>query len=178
MPYVALRVSGDPAAYEQSVTRAVAGLDKEVPVYRFRTLAEGVAMASAQPRFQTMLLTAFAAVSLLLAAIGLYAVLSYMVAQRTHELGLRMALGAQREDVLALVMRRGLHLACLGLVLGGAASLLLTRFMSTLLYGTQAFDTITYLSAAAVLLLVSVLASLVPAARAASLEPMRTLRSQ
>ncbi len=178
MPYVALRVSGDPAAYEQSVTRAVAGLDKEVPVYRFRTFAEGVAMASAQPRFQTMLLTAFAAVALLLAAIGLYAVLSYMVAQRTHELGLRMALGAQREDVLALVMRRGLHLARLGLVLGGSASLLLTRFMSTLLYGTQAFDTITYLSAAAVLLLVSVLASLVPAARAASLEPMRTLRSQ
>ena len=178
MPYLALRVSGDPAAYEQSVTRAVAGLDKEAPVYRFRTVAEGVAIASAQPRFQTVLLTAFAAVALLLAAIGLYAVLSYMVAQRTHELGLRMALGAQREDVLALVMRHGLNLACIGLVIGGIASLLLTRFIASLLYGVQAFDAITYLAASAVLLLVSALASLLPAARAASLEPMRTLRSQ
>ncbi len=178
MPYLALRVSGDPAAYEQSVTRAVAGLDKEAPVYRFRTVAEGVAIASAQPRFQTVLLTAFAAVALLLAAIGLYAVLSYMVAQRTHELGLRMVLGAQREDVLALVMRHGLNLACIGLVIGGIASLLLTRFIASLLYGVQAFDAITYLAASAVLLLVSALASLLPAARAASLEPMRTLRSQ
>jgi putative ABC transport system permease protein len=178
MPYVALRVSGDAAAYEQSVTRAVAGLDKEVPVYRFRTVAEGVAIASAQPRFQTLLLTAFAAVALLLAAIGLYAVLSYMVAQRTHELGLRMALGAQRGSVLALVMRRGLDLACIGLAIGAVASLLLSRFIASLLYGVHAFDAITYLSAAAVLLLVSALASLLPAARAASLEPMRTLRSQ
>ena len=178
MPFVALRVSGDPAEYAQSVTRAVAGLDKEVPVYRMRTVAEGVASATAQPRFQTLLLTAFAAVALLLAAIGLYAVLSYMVAQRTQELGLRMALGAQRGDVLGLVMRRGLNLACVGLVLGGAASLLLTRFMASLLYGVQAFDVLTYLGAASMLLLVSALASLLPALRAASLEPMRTLRNQ
>ncbi len=178
MPYLALRVSGDPAAYEQSVTRAVAGIDNEVPVYRFRTVAGGVALASAQPRFQTLLLTAFAAVALLLAAIGLYAVLSYMVAQRTHELGLRMALGAQRGNVLALVMRRGLNLACIGLAIGGIAALLLTRFIASQLYNVQAFDPITYVAAAAVLLLVSVCASLLPAARAASLEPMRTLRKQ
>ena len=178
MPYVALRVSGDPGAYEQPVTSAVAGLDQGVPVYRFRTIAEGVATASAQPRFQTLLLTAFAAVALLLAAIGLYAVLSYMVAQRTHELGLRMALGAQRGDVVGLVMRRGLNLALVGLMLGGAASVVLTRFLAGMLYGVQPLDLITYLSAAVVLLLVSALASLLPAARAANLEPMRILRSQ
>ena len=178
MPMVALRVNGNAASYAQSVARAVADLDKEVPVYRFRTMADGVATASAQPRFQTLLLTAFAAVALLLAAIGLYAVLSYMVAQRTHELGLRMALGAQRADVLGLVMQRGLRLSLIGLAIGGAASLLLTRFVASLLYSVQAFDLVTYFSAASTLLLVSALASLLPATRAASLEPMRTLRNQ
>jgi putative ABC transport system permease protein len=139
---------------------------------------EGLAIASAQPRFQTLLLTGFAAVALLLAGIGLYAVLSYMVSQRTHELGLRMALGAQRGNVLGLVMRRGLNLTLIGLAIGGAASLVLTRFVANLLYGVQALDPLTYISVAAVLLVVSSLASLVPAARAASLDPMQTLRNQ
>jgi putative ABC transport system permease protein len=177
-PYLALRVTGDAASYAQTVTRAVADLDMEVPVYRVRTLDEGVAVASAQPRFQTMLLTCFAAVALLLAAIGLYAVLSYMVAQRTHELGLRMALGAQRGNVLGLVMRRGLNLTLVGLAIGGAASVVLTRFVAKMLYGVHALDPVTYISVAAILLVVSALASLVPAARAASLDPMRTLRNQ
>jgi predicted permease len=177
-PYLALRVAGDPATYAQSVTRAVAEIDKDVPVYKIRTMDEGLAIASAQPRFQTLLLTGFAAVALLLAGIGLYAVLSYMVSQRTHELGLRMALGAQRGNVLGLVMRRGLNLTLIGLAIGGAASLVLTRFVANLLYGVQALDPLTYISVAAVLLVVSSLASLVPAARAASLDPMQTLRNQ
>jgi len=177
-PYLALRVRGDAAAYANAVTRAVSAIDSEVPVYRIRTLDEGLSAASAQPRFQTLLLTAFAIVALLLASIGLYAVLSYMVSQRTQELGLRMALGAQRANVLALVMRRGLHLTLIGLVIGGGASLLLTRYVARLLYRVQPLDPATYLSVATILLMVSLVASLIPAARAASLDPMRTLRNQ
>ncbi len=177
-PFIAMRVAGDPAAYEHAVAAAVAELDKQVPVYRVRTMEEGVATSSAQPRFQALLLTAFAAVALLLAAIGLYAVLSYMVAQRTHEIGLRMALGAQRADVLAMIMRRGLTLACVGLVLGIVIATGLTRLLTDMLYGVKPLDPITFISVAAVLLVVSAIASVIPAARAANLEPMQTLRNQ
>ncbi len=176
--YLALRVSGDPATYANAVTAAVASVDKGLPVYRIRSMDENMAAASALPRFQTLLLTAFAAIALLLAAIGLYAVLSYMVVQRTHEIGLRMALGAQRKSVLRLVLNRGLSLALIGVALGVAASVLLTRFLSSLLYGVKPLDPVTFLSVSAVLLAVSGIASLIPAARAASLEPMKTLRDQ
>jgi predicted permease len=177
-PYFAMRVTGDPATYEHSVAVAVSDIDKGVPVYKVRTMDEGLEVSSAQPRFQTLLLTAFAVVALLLAAIGLYAVLSYMVAQRTHEIGLRMALGAPRGNVLGLVMRRGMNLTLIGLSIGIIGSLLLSRFVANLLYGVQALDPLTYISVAGVLLAVSFIASLVPAARAASLDPMETLRSQ
>jgi predicted permease len=176
--FLALRVVGDPATYESAVTAAVASLDKELPVYRLRTLDENVANASAQPRFQTLLLTGFAAVALLLAAIGLYAVLSYMVVQRTHEIGLRMALGAQRGNVLKLILNRGLGLALIGVGLGLGISALLTRFLASLLYGVKPLDPVTFAVVSAVLLAVSGIASLIPAARAASLDPMRTLRDQ
>jgi predicted permease len=177
-PYLALRVEGDPASYAGEVSQAVASLDKELPVYRVRTLDENVANASAQPRFQTLLLTGFAAIALLLAAIGLYAVLSYMVAQRTHEIGLRMALGAQRGSVLQMILRRGVSLALIGVALGIAISALLTRFLASLLYGVTPLDAATFISVSAILLTVSAMASLVPAARAASLDPMKTLRDQ
>jgi predicted permease len=177
-PYLAVRVAGDPASYEHAVTGAVAEIDKQVPVYRMRALSEGISSASAEPRFQALLLTAFAAVALLLAAIGLYAVLSYMVAQRTHEIGLRMALGSQRGDVLSMIMRRGLNLAFAGLAIGIAASVALTRLLTDLLYGVEPLDPITFISVAAVLLAVSAIASVIPATRAANLDPMQTLRNQ
>ena len=177
-PYVALRVAGDPASYTNAVTQSVAGLDKELPVYRVRTMQEGLAASSAQPRFQTLLLSSFAAIALLLAAIGLYAVLSYMVVQRTHEIGLRMALGAQRGNVLKLILNRGMTLALIGVAAGICISAALTRFLSSMLYGVKPLDAVTFLSVAAVLLLVSAVASFVPAARAANLDPMKTLRDQ
>jgi predicted permease len=177
-PFVALRVAGDPAAYTNTVTQTVAALDKELPVYRVRTLEEGVALSAAQPRFQTLLLTAFAGIALLLAAIGLYAVLSYMVVQRTHEIGLRMALGAQRGNVLRLVLNRGISLALIGVALGIGVSVLLTRFLGSLLYGVTPLDPVTFVCVASVLLAVSAIASLIPASRAASLDPMKTLRDQ
>ena len=120
----------------------------------------------------------FAIMALLLAAVGLYAVLSYMVAQRTLEIGLRLALGAQRESVMRLILGRGMMLAAIGLAIGVAASLVLTRFMSEMLYGVKPLDPLTFLTVSAVLMLVSVLASTAPAYRAARLDPMRTLREQ
>ena len=177
-PYIAMRVAGDPASYEHAVTSAVAEIDKQVPVYRVRALAEGIATSSAQPRFQALLLTAFAAIALLLAAVGLYAVLSYMVVQRTHEIGLRMALGAQRGDVLSMIMRRGLGLSFAGLAIGVFASAGLTHLLAGLLYGVRPLDPVTFLFVAAVLLVVSAIASVIPATRAANLDPMQTLRSQ
>ena len=125
-----------------------------------------------------MLITSFAVIALLLAAVGLYAVLSYMVAQRTLEIGLRLALGAQRDSVLGLILRRGMLLAAAGLAIGIVASLLLTRFMQELLYGVKPFDPLTFVAVSAVLLLVSLVASSVPAYRAARLDPMQTLRDQ
>jgi predicted permease len=177
-PYYALRVAGDPSGYINSIRATVASLDKDAPVYRIHTYDDLVAINTAQSRFQTLLLTAFAAIALLLAAIGLYAVLSYMVVQRTQEIGLRMALGAQRGNVLQMVLRQGASLALIGVVSGIAVSLLLTRFLASLLYGVKPLDALTFVSVAAILLAVSAMASLVPAARAANLDPMKTLRDQ
>jgi predicted permease len=176
--YLAMRVSGDPASYALAVTAAVAEIDPQVPVYRIRTMEEGVANSSAQPRFQTLLLTAFAAVALLLAAVGLYAVLSYMVAQRTHEIGLRMALGANRRNVVELVLRRGLGLTVVGIGIGMAASMVFARFLTSLLYGSHPFEPVVFISVASLLLVVSSTACLIPAARAARLDPVKTLRNQ
>lgn len=125
-----------------------------------------------------MLLTVFAALALLLSAVGLYAVLSYMVVQRTLEIGVRMAVGAQSADVLRLVLQRGMSLAAAGLALGVAGSIVLTRFLSGMLCGVHRFDVITFVAASAVLLIVSMLASGVPAHRAARLDPIKTLREQ
>jgi ABC-type antimicrobial peptide transport system permease subunit len=130
------------------------------------------------PRFSMLLLTAFAAITLLLSAVGLYAVLSYMVAHRANELGLRMALGAQRKGVLGLILKRGLRLAGIGLAAGLAASAIFTRYLSSQLYGVRAFDPITYLGVSALLLLIVLLASTAPALQASRVDPIKTLRDQ
>ncbi len=149
-----------------------------MPLFEISTLDEYVSLAAAQPRFQTVLITFFAVMALLLSAVGLYAVLSYMVAQRTLEIGLRLALGAQRQDVLGLILRRGMILAGAGLGIGIVVSLLLTRFLSGMLYGVRPFDPLTFVGVSAVLLLVSAAASCAPAFRAARMDPMKTLREQ
>ncbi|QNI34068.1 ABC transporter permease [Alloacidobacterium dinghuense] len=174
----ALRVGGDPASYVNSVTSVVTDIDRELTVYRIRTYADMMNQAASQPRFQTLLLSGFAAVALLLAAIGLYAVLSYMVAQRTFEIGLRMAIGAQRTDVLRMILQRGLRLAVAGLAIGLVASALLTSFLSHMLYGVKPLDPVTFIAVSVVLLAVSAAASFAPAWRASQLEPMKTLRDQ
>ncbi|HZP22138.1 MAG TPA: ABC transporter permease [Terriglobales bacterium] len=177
-PALVIRTAGDPLSMVRPVRDQLAQLDSNVPLYRVTTMQDYLSLAAATPRFQTMLITSFAVLALLLSAIGLYAVLSYMVAQRTLEIGLRLALGAQRDNVLALFLRRGMLLAAAGLAIGIFVSLLLTRFMQEMLYGVGRFDPVTFVGVSALLLLVSLLASSVPAYRAARLDPMRTLREQ
>jgi len=177
-PAIVIRTSGDPMTALGPLRAELGQLDNNIPLYRINTLEDFVSLSASQPRFQTVLITFFAVMALLLAAIGLYAVLSYMVAQRTLEIGLRLALGAQRESVVGLILRRGLGLAAIGLAIGVAASLLLTRFLAELLYGVKPLDPLTFVAVSAVLMLVSAIASSAPAYRAARLDPMRTLREQ
>jgi ABC-type antimicrobial peptide transport system permease subunit len=163
---------------QAAIGAAVHELDRSVPVYQVSTMEDYVYKSAAQPRFQTFLLGCFAVIALALAAIGLYGLLSYMVVQRTFEIGLRMALGAQRGDALRMIVLRGLTLALAGLVLGMAASAVLTRLISGMLFGIRPTDPVTLAATAALLLAVSVAASCVPAFRASRLDPMKTLREQ
>jgi ABC-type antimicrobial peptide transport system permease subunit len=134
--------------------------------------------SAARPRFQALLLTGFAGIALILVAIGLYGLLSYMVVQRTLEIGLRMALGAQRWDVLGMIVRRGLVLALIGVAAGLAVSMMMTRLMAGMLFHTRPIDPVTFALTAALLIMVGIAASSVPAYRAARLDPMKTLREQ
>ena len=173
-----VRVAGDPNSFADSVRSIVSTQDATLPVFAIRTYGDLLTRNTAQQRFQTILLTAFAAIALVLAGVGLYGLLSFMVTQRTQELGVRMALGAQRGNILQLVLGRGVTLALAGLALGIVASLGLTRYLQTLLYATRALDPTTFLSVSILLLAVSVLSCLVPAMRASRLDPNETLRNQ
>jgi predicted permease len=175
-PVFAVRVAGDPNSFIDTVRAVVAQQDPSLPVYSVRTNL--LARSTAQQKFQTILISAFATIALVLSAIGLYAVLSFMVVQRTTELGLRIALGAQRGNILELILRRGLLLSVAGLAIGLFASATLTRFLATLLFATKALDFATFAGMALLLFAVSLLSCLVPAYRASRLDPMETLRQQ
>jgi predicted permease len=177
-PTLAIRTTGDPWRLANAVRGQVAGLDASVPLYRVGTLEEAVYKAAGQPRFQTLLLACFAGMALLLSAVGLYAVLSYLVVQRTREIGLRMALGAQPTDVMGWILRRGLGLSAAGLVIGLAVSALLTRYLQKMLYHVEPFDPLTLAAVTGLLLAVSLTASALPAHRASRVDPMNTLREQ
>jgi predicted permease len=175
---VILRVSGEPRAYMNSVRSVVAGLNRNLPIFAVNTIDELIVESTASARFETGLLTCFAASALLLAAVGLYAALSEMVARRTFEIGLRVALGAQRDDVFGLVVRRGLILAATGLLVGLAGFAIFGRVVADMLYGVRSFDPFAMAAACGVLLLVALLASAAPAWRAARLEPTEALRER
>ena len=177
IPAVALRVTGDPATYAKRVSAELAAMDSALPVYRFQSYQDELSRTTAQERFQTLLLTGFAGIALLLAGLGLYAVLSYMVVQRRPELGLRIALGAQRGNVLGLMLRLGVRLAGMGLVVGLGAAAILTRFVAGLLYRVEPLDLLSFAGTAAVLILVSVVACLIPAWRASRVDPNEVLRA-
>ena len=177
-PIVVMKVSSDPWSYESAVRGIVARLDRDAPVFDYGTLADHLALQAAQPRFEAFLVSTFAGIALLLSAVGLYAILSYIVAERRRELGLRMALGASRSDVLRLVLHRAVILAGVGVVVGAAASVLATRLITDILFHVAPSDRSVFLSVPVVLVMASMIAALVPAIRAASVEPMRTLREQ
>jgi hypothetical protein len=175
---VILRVSGEPRAYMNSVRSAVVGLNRNLPIFAVNTIDELIVESTASARFETGLLICFAASALLLAAVGLYAALSEMVARRTFEIGVRLALGAQQGDVFWLVVRRGLILAATGLVVGLAGFAIFGRVVSDMLYGVRSLDPFAVATACGVLLLVALVASATPAWRAARLEPTEALREQ
>jgi putative ABC transport system permease protein len=177
-PLVVMKVSGDPLSYANAVRRVVSNVDQEAPVFRYRTFTDDIEMQNAQPRFEAALVSGFAGIAVLLSALGLYAVLSYIVAERLRELGLRMALGASRTDILQLVLRRALILACLGIGVGALASIFATRFIAVALFKVEPLDRLVFLIVTLVLLSVSMMAGLAPALRAANVDPMRTLREQ
>jgi putative ABC transport system permease protein len=147
----------------------------DAPVANMRTMTEVVAESLAQARFNTLLMSVFAAVALLLAVIGIYGVMAYSVAQRAHEIGIRQALGAQSRDVLKLVLAQGVKLALLGVGLGLAAAFGLTRLMKTLLFGVSATDPLTFVVIALLLLAVTLIACWLPARRATKVDPMIAL---
>jgi putative ABC transport system permease protein len=176
MSYVVVKTDDDPARFVSAIRAAVQSVDKDQPISDVRTLDERIGMSVGQERFNALLLGAFSGVALLLAAIGLYGVLSYTVAQRTHEIGVRLALGADPHDVLRLVIRHGVTLVAAGLAIGIAGSLTLTGLVEGLLFGISPSDPRAHLVVVAVLALVALAACWIPARRAAHVDPIVALR--
>ena len=175
--YVAIRSATSYAASLTSAAQnAVWSVNKDVPLANVRTMQEVIANSVQRRKFSMLLLTIFAAVAMMLAAIGLYGVMSYSVAQRTKEIGIRMALGARRPDVLALVVKQGMALVAIGIATGFLLALGMTRLISGMLFGITATDPLTFVGVAALLGSVAFLASYLPARRASKVEPMVALR--
>ena len=171
-----VRTNGDAAAMAGPVREAIRSVDKTVPTYNLKTMNDIADISAAPRRAPMLLLSAFAGVAMLLAMLGIYGVTSYYVTQRTHEIGVRMALGAQIVDVLRLVLKRAMSLAMVGIVIGIAGAVAVTRYMTTLLFGVKPIDVVTFVAVALVLALVVLVASIVPARRAAKIDPLDALR--
>jgi putative ABC transport system permease protein len=175
---LAVRTTGDPRLMEQTVRQAFLSADNTQPVFHVRPLEDYIAESLAARRFTLLLLGLFGALALVLAAVGIYGVISYAVSLRTRELGIRMALGAARRDVLQMVLRQGLKLAAAGLVVGLAASLVFTRFLTSLLFQVKPADVVTTLAVLVTLAGVALLANYLPARRASRLDPNEALRCE
>ncbi|HTQ87500.1 MAG TPA: ABC transporter permease [Candidatus Solibacter sp.] len=175
---VVVRAEGDPHALVSALRQQVKELDAELPIYNTRTLEEYVAGSVAQRRFTALLLGVFACVALVLAAVGLYGVISFGVAQRTHEIGVRVALGAEAGDVLRLVVGQGVRLTMLGIALGGLGALGAARFLSSMLFGVAGDDPLTFAGVGALFLAVSLAACYIPARRAMRVDPLVALRHE
>ena len=171
-----IRTQGDPLSLVGGVRKEVNALDPDLPIAAIRPMTEWVAMSAAGARYRTTLLGLFALLAMILAATGIYGVMSYSVAQRTQEIGVRMALGARPFDVLKLVVRQGMMLALIGVIVGLAGALALTRVMSSLLFGVTERDPITFVAVAALLIVVAFISCFVPAHRATKVDPLVALR--
>jgi predicted permease len=176
--YEVVRTSSNPADLANALVREIHAVDAGVPVYDIRTMQERLYDSLARQRFATAMLGAFAAFALLLAAVGVYGVISYLVMQSTHDIGVRVALGAQPGHILGLVVRQGMALAVVGVVVGLIGAAALTRVMASLLFGVSATDALTFGSMAAILAAVVCAATVIPARRATSVDPMVALREE
>ncbi|HTS11107.1 MAG TPA: ABC transporter permease [Candidatus Limnocylindrales bacterium] len=174
--YLVLRGRGDPRPFVAEVRQKLDAIDPTIPLAKVATMDSVMSEAESQPRFLTLLLTLFSGVALIIATVGIYGVISYSVARRSKEFGLRMALGAQPGNVLALVMKQGAILTAIGVAVGIGAALGLTQMMSTLLFGVRPTDPLTFLSVSAILAAVALAASYIPALRATKVDPMKALR--
>jgi putative ABC transport system permease protein len=175
---LAVRTAIDPLALSLPIQKQIAELDSELPVSDVLTMQQIIAQSLSNASLSATLVLAFAVLSLVLASVGLYGVLSYLMTQRTGEIGIRIALGAQREQVVRLMLNDGLRPAIYGLVLGLAASAGAVRLIQSMLYGTQPLDPAIFAAVAATLLVVAALACVVPAWRASRIDPMQALRTE
>ncbi|HEX8986171.1 MAG TPA: FtsX-like permease family protein, partial [Bryobacteraceae bacterium] len=171
-----VKTNGDPLAMAEAVRREVAAVDSQQAVFDFRSMAQVLETSMATHRFILLLLSIFAGIALLLAAIGIYGVMSYDVEQRTHEIGIRVALGAEQGDVVGLVVRHGMLLAGIGVAIGLATAFGVTRLLAAMLYGVKATDPLTFAGVALTLSAVALAATCIPARRAARVDPMTALR--
>ena len=174
----AVRTSGDPTTIASAARTAIHEIDAEQPIFEVKTMDKIVEENMAQPRFNTVLLGIFGGLALVLAAVGIYGVLSYTVTQRTHEIGLRMALGARQADVLKMVMTHAVRMAAIGIVAGIVAALIATKALATLLFQISRTDPVTYVGIVVILGGVALLASYAPARRATRVDPMVALRNE
>jgi len=174
----ALRTKIPPAELAATVRRTILAVDPEQPISAIRTMESAMSTAIERQRFTVLLMTLFAALGVLLAAVGTYGVISYIVAQGTHEIGIRMSLGAERHDVLKVIILKGLRPALAGVISGVAGALILTRFLSTELYGVSPRDPVTLAEVAVAVIAVTFAACYVPARRATKVDPMVALRHE
>jgi putative ABC transport system permease protein len=187
VPFAQMRVNGmtlvvrttsDPLALARSVRNEVLAIDKNQPVYDVKTLAQRVNEAVAVSRSLMVLFAAFALLALVLGAVGIYGIVSYSVTQRTHEIGIRMALGARAANVLSLIMKNGFTLVLTGIVIGVSSAFMLTRFLTTLLFGIEPTDSVTFVVVSTVFFMIAMVAALIPALRATRVDPLIALRDE
>ncbi|MGH9593648.1 MAG: ABC transporter permease, partial [Bryobacteraceae bacterium] len=176
--YLVVRTSSDEAGLAGAIVREIHAVDSGVVVYDVRTMRDRLHDFLARQRFYTTMLGAFAAFALLLAAVGVYGVMSYLVSQSTHDIGVRVALGAQAGNILGLVVRQGMELAGIGIAAGLIGALILSRLMASLLLGVTATDAVTFSAVAVILAAVALIATAIPARRAARVDPMVALREE
>ena len=178
LQYHVARTSGDPAIVAQSIVRAIHEIDPTIPVFDIQTMNDRMSDSLARQRFATLMLGAFAAFAMLLAIVGVYGVMSYLVSQGTHDIGVRMALGAHTSRIVGMVVRQGMELASVGIVLGLVGAFLLTRVMSSLLFGISTRDVVTFATVPLILFTSALLACYLPAWRATKVDPVVALREE
>jgi len=175
---VVLRTALDPTTETSALRAALHDIDRDQPLANVRTMEDNMAASVSEPRFRTWLLGLFALLALALATIGIYGVMAYSVNQRTQEMGIRVAMGAQPRQIIRLIAEEGLRIAVMGVFIGMAVSIALTRVLRSFLYQISALDPLTFICVAAVLIAVAVLASYVPARRATRVDPLVALRHE